>query len=66
MPPSTAAAHVSARRRPTLDGIDWLAIEDALNDAGSAVLPSLLDDDACNALTALYPQDRLFRSRVVM
>ena len=36
MPPSTAAAHVSARRRPTLDGIDWLAIEDALNDAGSA------------------------------
>ncbi|MEE2977323.1 MAG: 2OG-Fe(II) oxygenase, partial [Pseudomonadota bacterium] len=66
MPHSTAAAQVSAGHRPTLDGIDWAAIEDALNDVGSAVLPSLLDEDACNALTALYPQDRLFRSRVVM
>lgn len=66
MPLSTAAAHVSAGHRPDLEGVDWRAVEDALNDVGSAVLPSLLDDGACNALTGLYPQDRLFRSRVVM
>ena len=66
MPLSTAAAHVSAGHRPDLEGVDWRAVEDALNDVGSAVLPSLLDDGACNALTGLHPQDRLFRSRVVM
>ncbi|MET3447503.1 2OG-Fe(II) oxygenase [Ralstonia sp. 1138] len=66
MPPSTAAAHVSAGHRPDLEGVDWHAVEDALNDVGSAVLPSLLDHDACDVLTALYPQDRLYRSRVVM
>lgn len=68
MPPSTAAAHTSASHHPNLDvdGIDWHAVEDALNDVGNAVLPSLLTPDACDALTALYPQDRLYRSRVVM
>ncbi|MDY7509113.1 2OG-Fe(II) oxygenase [Ralstonia wenshanensis] len=66
MPPSTAAAHVSAGHRSTLDGIDWHAVEDALNEVGSAVLPGLLTHDACDALTALYSQDRLYRSRVVM
>ncbi|MGN5351434.1 2OG-Fe(II) oxygenase [Ralstonia sp. L16] len=66
MPPSTAAAHVSAGHRPTLDGIDWHAVEDALNEVGSAVLHGLLTHDACDALTALYSQDRLYRSRVVM
>jgi hypothetical protein len=66
MPPSTAAAHISAGHRSNLDGIDWHAVEDALNEVGSAVLPSLLTHDVCDALAALYPQDRLYRSRVVM
>ena len=66
MPPSTAAAHVSAGLRPNFDDIDWHAVEDALNEVGSAVLPGLLTHDACDALTALYSQDRLYRSRVVM
>ncbi|CAJ0700618.1 hypothetical protein LMG19089_02638 [Ralstonia edaphis] len=66
MPPSTAAAHISAGHRPPLDAIDWHAVEDALNEVGSAVLPILLTHDACDALTALYPQDLLYRSRVVM
>ncbi|CAJ0795636.1 2OG-Fe(II) oxygenase [Ralstonia holmesii] len=67
MPPSSAAAHVSAEQHlPNLDGIDWHAAEDALNEVGSAVLPSLLTHEACDDLAALYPQDRLYRSRVVM
>nr|WP_311528061.1 2OG-Fe(II) oxygenase [uncultured Ralstonia sp.] len=66
MPPSTAAAHISAGHRSNLDGIDWHAVEDALNEVGSAVLPSLLTHETCGALAALYPQERLYRSRVVM
>lgn len=66
MPPSTAAAQASAGPHPNLDHVDWHAVEDALNDVGSAVLPSLLTHDACDALIALYPQDRVYRSRVVM
>ena len=66
MPPSTATVQAGAEHLPNLAGIDWHAVEDALNDVGSAVLPSLLTHDACGALAALYPQARLYRSRVVM
>lgn len=49
-----------------VDTFDWRAVEDALNDAGNALLPSLLTPGACDALAALYPRDSLYRSRVVM
>jgi hypothetical protein len=52
--------------RTHVDTIDWTAAEDALNEVGSAVLPGLLTHDECDALTALYPRDTLYRSRVVM
>ena len=45
---------------------DWGAVGAALDAEGSAVLPALLDADACTALAALYPQEPPFRSRVVM
>ena len=66
MPPSTATVQTGAEHHPNLAGIDWHVVEDALNDVGSAVLPGLLTHDACHALAALYPQERLYRSRVVM
>jgi hypothetical protein len=66
MPPSTATARASAGHPPNLDGIDWHALEDTLNDVGSAVLPGLLTRDACGALAARYAHDGLYRSRVVM
>ena len=66
MPPSTATVQTGTEHHPNLAGIDWHAVEDALNDVGSAVLPSLLTHDACDELAALYPQARLYRSRVVM
>ncbi|WP_296229349.1 2OG-Fe(II) oxygenase [Ralstonia sp. UBA689] len=66
MPPSPPVTHTDAGHLPTLDGIDWDAVEDTLNDVGSAVLPSLLTHDACETLAALYPHDNLYRSRVVM
>ncbi|QHB55597.1 proline hydroxylase [Ralstonia solanacearum] len=49
-----------------VDTFDWRAVEDALNDAGNAVLPGLLTPGACDTLAALYPHDGLYRSRVVM
>ena len=46
--------------------MDWGAIEAGLNAYGCAVLPHLVPPAECIALRALYPQDDLFRSKVVM
>ncbi len=46
--------------------LDWRQIEDALNAHGYAVVPGLLDVDACSALAAQYDEAPRFRSKVVM
>ncbi len=46
--------------------VDWGGIERDLDVAGSAVLANLIPPDECRALAALYPDDSLFRSGVVM
>ena len=46
--------------------LDWRQIEDALNQYGCAVVPGLLDADACVALAAQYDDAPRFRSKVVM
>jgi hypothetical protein len=66
MPPSPADARATTAHPIDLDAVDWHAVEGALNDVGNAMLPGLLARDVCDALVALYPQDRLYRSRVVM
>lgn len=45
---------------------DWAAVGSGLDADGSAVLPRLLDAQACAALAALYPTEGPFRSRVLM
>lgn len=45
---------------------DWAQVSHDLDAQGSAVIPSLISPDECDALAALYPIDDLFRSRVVM
>jgi uncharacterized protein len=45
---------------------DWQRIYNALDSGGSAVLPALLSPDVCRAIASLYPQDDLYRSRVIM
>lgn len=48
-------------------GVDaWTRIETSLNARGYATLKNLLTSDECAALSALYPRDNLFRSRIVM
>jgi hypothetical protein len=67
-----SAANVIIRSAPSpdiaarVDTIDWAEATHDLDSQGCAVLKSLLSPDECNSLTALYPDDARFRSRVVM
>jgi uncharacterized protein len=49
-----------------VDAVDWQHITTELDTRGCAVLESLLTQDECAAVTALYPDDAHFRSRIVM
>jgi hypothetical protein len=46
--------------------IDWTRIAAELDAQGAAVLQRLLAPEECRAIAALYPQDDVFRSHVVM
>ncbi|MES2312514.1 MAG: 2OG-Fe(II) oxygenase [Pseudomonadota bacterium] len=45
---------------------DWAGVADDLDAQGCAMLEALLSPHECRALAGLYPDDKLFRSRVVM
>jgi hypothetical protein len=47
-------------------GVDWNATAAALDERGFAVLEKLLTPGECRAVSALYPDESRFRSRVVM
>ena len=49
-----------------VDTIDWAQATADLDAQGSAVLKGLLSPDECTALAALYPDDKNFRSKIVM
>jgi hypothetical protein len=57
---------VPAAAEPMIDRVDWTGVERDLDDAGSAVLEGLLPPEECRDLAALYDDERLFRSRIVM
>jgi len=46
--------------------LDWNRVARDLDSQGSAVLERVLDSAECHVLASLYPDDRVFRSRVVM
>ena len=46
--------------------LDWPQIVRDLDERGSAVLKGLLSAEECKTLAALYPEESIFRSRVVM
>jgi hypothetical protein len=46
--------------------IGWPQAESDLDAQGCAVLKGLLRTEECRALAALYPEDAIFRSRIVM
>ena len=45
---------------------DWQQIGKQLDEQGSALLQGVLSPGECDALAALYPEESIFRSRVVM
>ena len=49
-----------------VDAIDWAQATGDLDAQGCAVLKGLLSPDECRAMAALYPDDKNFRSTVVM
>jgi hypothetical protein len=49
-----------------IEALDWLLIRKDLDEHGSAMLSNVLSAKECRALASLYPDDGLFRSRVVM
>jgi uncharacterized protein len=49
-----------------IQALDWERISRDLDDQGNAILKRILSVNECQALAALYPDDSLFRSRVVM
>jgi uncharacterized protein len=49
-----------------LNGITWERMEAELDEYGSSILERLLTAEECDAVTAIYPDERVFRSRVVM
>jgi hypothetical protein len=46
--------------------IDWQRLSHDLDAQGSAMIERLLSAAECQAIAGLYPQDDLFRSRIVM
>ena len=49
-----------------VSAFDWQQIGKQLDEQGSALLQGVLSPEECDALAALYPEESIFRSRVVM
>ena len=49
-----------------VNGLDWRQIGKDLDEQGSALLQAVLSAEECKAVAALYPEESIFRSRVVM
>jgi hypothetical protein len=68
----TSTAKTIIRPAPTsgiaarVDAIDWAQATRELDAQGCAVLKGLISPQECRALASLYPDDKNFRSRVVM
>jgi hypothetical protein len=61
--PNSIAAHPAVARA---EALDWQLIYKDLDEQGSAVLANVLSAKECRALASLYPDEGLFRSRIVM
>jgi hypothetical protein len=62
VPGPTSADRAVAR----VNALDWQQIEKNLDEQGNALLQGVLSPDECRALAAMYHDESIFRSRVVM
>jgi len=49
-----------------IEALDWDQISQDLDEQGSALLQGVLSLEECKAIASLYPEESIFRSRVVM
>jgi uncharacterized protein len=61
-----APADSAERAAERIGALDWERVARDLDARGSAVLDGLLSPEECRTLAALYPEDAVFRSRIVM
>jgi len=66
MTSTTAAIIPSGNIEERLAAIDWAQVSKDLDAEGHAVIKHVLTADECEAISSLFQQDHLFRSRVVM
>jgi hypothetical protein len=59
---TTSAENLLAR----VDKLDWREVSQQLDQRGNGLLEGLMTPEECDALSALYPEDNHFRSRIVM
>jgi uncharacterized protein len=58
----TPARNIASR----VKSLDWERVSKDLNAQGCAMIEGLITPDECDALAGMYPEDGIFRSRVVM
>ncbi len=63
---SKATASVTILTEDRAASYDWGALTGELDSYGCAVLPKLLTQVECRAITALYPDESHFRSQAIM
>jgi len=63
---TVSARHAELTADERVRALDWDQATRELDSHGCAVLEGLLASDECEALALLYPNDKIFRSRVVM
>jgi hypothetical protein len=51
---------------PELNSVDWTAAETQMDAFGCAILRNVLSQSECEALADSYPEDTVFRKRIVM
>jgi hypothetical protein len=66
IPAQRDSQHTQSDIVARIEALDWPQASSDLDTQGCAVLKGLLRADECCALAARYPEDRIFRSRVVM
>ncbi len=49
-----------------VDAYDWTSLAGELDGFGCAILPKLLAPGECDAISRLYPEERHFRSHIIM
>ena len=63
---TVTTVHLATEPAARVDGADWTALVDEVNDYGCAQTPQILTSDECRSIAALYDEAERFRSTINM